>query len=257
MDVMDSVDNAASRIASAIGEPARARILYCLMDNRARTSTELAAVANVGASTASAHLDRLLRARLLKVVAQGRNRYHSLAGPEVGRILEGLSSIAGTMSPRFIPNTPDRLRAARSCYDHIAGGLGVALHDQLLRLGWLSGAGKDGAYGVSAKGMQKLGEMGIDAGALEGRRRRLAFGCLDWSERRFHLGGSLGAAILGVALGRKWLLRDLEGRGLALTPFGRQEFRRHFGIDPMAIERSVPGLQARGQPPVKAKATRR
>jgi DNA-binding transcriptional ArsR family regulator len=253
MDVMDSVDNAASTIASAIGEPARARILYCLMDNRARTSTELAAVANVGTSTASAHLDRLLRARLLKVVAQGRYRYHSLAGPEVGRILEGLSSIAGTMNPRFIPNTPDRLRAARSCYDHIAGSLGVALHDQLLGLGWISGAGKDGAYAVSAKGLKKLGEMGIDAGALDGRRRRVAFGCLDWSERRFHIGGSLGAAILGVALGRKWLLRDMAGRGLSLTPFGRQEFRRHFGMDPLAIGKSIPGPEPRGQPPMGAR----
>jgi DNA-binding transcriptional ArsR family regulator len=257
MDVMDSVDNAASTIASAIGEPARARILYCLMDNRARTSTELAAVANVGTSTASAHLERLLKARLLKVVAQGRNRYHSLAGPEVGRILEGLSSIAGTMNPRFIPNTPDQLRAARSCYDHIAGGLGVAIHDQLLGLGWISGAGKDGAYAVSAKGLRNLGEMGIDAGALEGRRRRLAFGCLDWSERRFHLGGSLGAAILGAALERKWLLRDLEGRGLALTPFGRQEFRRHFGMDALSVEINNPGPQAREQALMTSKTTHR
>src|ERR1700690_3622604 len=101
MDAMDSIDNAASKIASAIGEPARARILYCLMDDRARTSTELAAVANVGTSTASAHLDRLLKARLLKVAAQGRHRYHSLAGPEVGGILEGLSAIAGSMSRKF------------------------------------------------------------------------------------------------------------------------------------------------------------
>jgi len=257
MDVMDSIDGAASRIASAIGEPARARILYCLMDNRARTSTELAAVADVGTSTASAHLDRLLRARLLKVVAQGRNRYHSLAGPEVGRLLEGLSSIAGTMSPRFIPNTPDRLRAARSCYDHIAGSLGVALHDQLLRLGWISIAGKDGAYRISAKGRRKLREMGIDSGALEGRRRLLAFGCLDWSERRFHLGGSLGAAILGVALEKRWLARELDGRGLAPTYLGRQEFRRHFGIDATAIERNIPQPQARGQPYMKSRTPHR
>ena len=229
---MDSVDGAASKIASAIGEPARARILYCLMDDRARTSTELAAVANVGASTASAHLDRLLKARLLKVVAQGRNRYHSLAGPEVGRVLEGLSAIAGTMSPKFIPSTPTRLRAARSCYDHIAGNLGVRLHDRLLKLEWISQTGKEGVYAISAKGRGKLMEIGIDAGELEGRRRRLACGCLDWSERRSHIGGSLGAAILTLALRRKWLLRDPDGRSLATTASGRREFRRHFGIDP-------------------------
>src|SRR5580692_11806688 len=112
MDAMDSIDGAASRIASAIGEPARARMLYCLMDDRARTSTELAAVADVGTSTTSAHLDRLIKARLIRVVAQGRHRYHSLAGPEVGRVLEGLSAMAGAMSPRFIPRTPNRLRLA-------------------------------------------------------------------------------------------------------------------------------------------------
>jgi DNA-binding transcriptional ArsR family regulator len=232
MEVMDSIEGAASRIASAIGEPARVRILYCLMDNRARTSTELAAVANVGASTASAHLDRLLKARLLRVVAQGRNRYHSLAGPEVGRILEGLSIIAGSSRQGFIPSTPVRLRVARSCYDHLAGSLGVALHDQLLRLGWISQAGKDGIYAVSAKGRAKFGQIGIEIDGLEGGRRRVARGCLDWSERRFHLSGSLGEAILSHALRKRWLVREMEGRGLTPTVFGRREFRRCFGIEP-------------------------
>jgi DNA-binding transcriptional ArsR family regulator len=231
MDAMDSIDGAAARIAAAIGEPARARMLYCLMDDRARTSTELAAVAGVGTSTASAHLDRLLKARLLRVVAQGRNRYHSLAGPEVGRILEGLSALAGAQSPRFIPSTPGRLREARSCYDHIAGSVGVALHDQLLKLGWISRTGTDGAYAITPKGRGKLGGIGINAGELEAQRRRLAYGCLDWSERRSHLGGSLGAALLAVALKRRWLARELDGRGLALTTFGRQELRRHLGMD--------------------------
>ncbi len=233
MDVMDSIDGAASKIASAIGEPPRARILYCLMDDRARTSTELSAVADVGTSTTSAHLDRLVRARLLKVAAQGRHRYYSLAGPEVGRILEGLSAIAGIMSPRFIPNTPNRLRIARSCYDHIAGSLGVMLHDRLLKLGWISKAGENCTYAISAKGKVKLMEIGIDVGKLDCGRRRVAYGCLDWSERRSHIGGSLGAAILGLALKRKWLVRDLDGRGLTATAFGRQEFRRCFGIDPL------------------------
>jgi len=230
---MDSVDKAASGIASAIGEPARARILYCLMDDRARTSTELAAVADVGTSTASAHLDRLLKARLLRVAAQGRHRYYRLAGPEVGRVLEGLSALAGALSPRFIPRTPGRLRAARTCYDHIAGSLGVALHDRLLDLGWISPTGNTGAYAITDKGGVKLREIGIEVGGLSDRRRRLAFGCLDWSERRHHLGGSLGAALLGHALARRWLIRELDGRGLAATASGRREFRRHFGIDPL------------------------
>jgi DNA-binding transcriptional ArsR family regulator len=231
MDVVDSIDRAASRIASAIGEPARAKILYCLMDDHARTSTELAAVASVGASTASAHLDRLLKAHLLKVSAQGRHRDYSLAGPEVARILEVLSTLAGTVAPKFVPSTPDRLRLARTCYDHIAGSLGVRLHDHLLKMEWISEGGEDGNYSISPRGRGKLIEIGIEVGAIEIRRRRIAFGCLDWSERRSHIGGSLGAAILRLTSKRKWLIRDLDGRGLTPTAFGRQEFRRYFGID--------------------------
>jgi DNA-binding transcriptional ArsR family regulator len=231
MDVVDSIDQEASRIASAIGEPARAKILYCLMDDYARTSTELAAVASVGASTASAHLDRLLKTRLLKVSAQGRHRYYSLAGPQVARILEVLSTLAGTVSPKFVPRTPDRLRLARTCYDHIAGSLGVRLHDRLLKMEWISGSGKDANYSISRKGRGKLIEIGIEVGEIEIHRRRIAFGCLDWSERRSHIAGSLGAAILRLASKRKWLIRDLDGRGLTPTAFGRQELRRIFGID--------------------------
>jgi DNA-binding transcriptional ArsR family regulator len=227
---MDTGDKAASKIASAIGEPARARILYCLMDNRARTSTELAAVAGVGTSTTSAHLDRLLKARLLKVVAQGRHRYYSVAGPGVARILEGLVAIAGARGPRFVPGTPDRLRLARTCYDHIAGSLGVRLHDRLFALGWISKTSTEGRYSLSALGREKLKEVGIDVEELEGRRRRMAYGCLDWSERRFHMGGLLGAAILGLALKRKWLAKDLDGRGLSPTVLGQKEFHRHFGV---------------------------
>jgi DNA-binding transcriptional ArsR family regulator len=232
VDVINSIDRAASKIASAIGEPARAKILYCLMDDHARTSTELAAVADVGTSTASAHLDRLLKARLLRVAAQGRHRYYSLASPEVARVLETLSAVAGALCPKFVPSTPDRLRIARTCYDHIAGSLGVKLHDRLLKLEWISRTGRAGDYALSPKGRQKLVELGVAADELESRRRRVAFGCLDWSERRSHLGGSLGAALLRLASKRKWLVRDLEGRGLTPTAFGRQEMRRCFGVDP-------------------------
>ncbi len=232
MDVTDSIDGAASRIAAAIGEPARARILYCLMDGRARTGTELSAVANVGTSTASAHLDRLVRAHLVSVAADGRHRYYSLAGPGVAHILEGLTALAGAHRPRFIPTTPNRLRQARTCYDHIAGSLGVRLHDRLLALRWISAGGKDGAYLISAKGLRELLRIGLPAHAFEPGRRRIAYGCLDWSERRHHIAGSLGAAILKLACERKWLIRDLEGRGLSASAFGRLEFRRCFGLDP-------------------------
>ncbi len=128
----------ASGIAAAIGEPARARILYCLMDGRARTSTELAVVAEVSPSTASAHLSRLKTADLVEVLVQGKHRYYSLQGPDVAHLLEGLSVLAGARRDKFVPTTPSRLCAARTCYDHMAGSVAVALHDRFKALGWLS-----------------------------------------------------------------------------------------------------------------------
>src|ERR1700684_1032426 len=133
-----AADDAASAIAAAIGEPARARMLYCLLDVRPRTSTELAAVADVTASTASVHLQRLKTLRLVKVFAQGKHRYYSLEGDNVAAALEALSVLAGESRPAFVPSTPNRLRAARTCYDHIAGTLGVSLHERFHTLGWLS-----------------------------------------------------------------------------------------------------------------------
>ena len=152
MDV-GRTDAAVSAIAAAIGEPARARMLYCLSDGHARTSTELAVVADVTPSTASVHLQRLKAQRLVKVLAQGKHRYYSLDGANVAAALEALSVLAGGSREPFVPNTPHRLRAARTCYDHIAGTLGVALHDRFTALRWLSaGSGSDNAYDLTPTG---------------------------------------------------------------------------------------------------------
>ena len=134
MDVEDRAGSAISTIAAAIGEPARARMLCCLLDGRARTSTELAAVAGVTPSTASVHLHRLKTQRLVQVHAQGKHRYYSLEGAHVAAALEALSVLAGGTREPFVPNTPIRLRFARTCYDHIAGTLGVALNDRFKAL---------------------------------------------------------------------------------------------------------------------------
>src|SRR5579863_5533180 len=136
MDVRHHPDVAACRIAAAIGEPARASILYCLMDGRARTSTELAMVAEVTPSTASVHLGRLKTERLVKVLVQGKHHYFSLAGVQVAEALESLSVLAGHPGPSFEPSTPEPLRRARTCYDHMAGVLAVALAERMLRNGW-------------------------------------------------------------------------------------------------------------------------
>ncbi len=226
-------DGAVSRIAAAIGEPARARMLYCLSDGRARTSTELAVVAEVAPSTASVHLHKLAALRLVKVLAQGKHRYYSLEGTHVADALESLSVLAGHGSrAAFVPNTPNRLRAARTCYDHIAGSLGVSLHDCFQSKRWLATSptsGKD-SYSLMAVGVKVFASLGIDVGAAQSLRRRFAYPCVDWSERRPHLGGALGAAFLNAALKRKWLLQDLDSRSLSITSLGRRELRARFDI---------------------------
>jgi DNA-binding transcriptional ArsR family regulator len=228
---MDVNDDAVSRIAAAMGDPARLRILYCLMDRHARTSTELAVVAGVSPSTASVHLSRLKTERLVKVLAQGKHRYYSLEGPEVARVLEGLSVLAGGSQNQFVPGTPSRLRSARTCYDHMAGTLGVALHDRLMVLGWLSNGPADESYDVTAKGARALEALGLDVQGARTLRRRFAFGCLDWSERRSHVGGAMGAELLRLALKRKWVTQDLDSRALSVTTFGRREMLDRFGLD--------------------------
>jgi DNA-binding transcriptional ArsR family regulator len=214
-----------SSIAAAIGEPARARMLYHLMDGHARTSTELAIVAEVAPSTASVHLHRLELERLVKVQAQGKQRYYSLEGPQVAAVLESLTVLAGAPRKKFVPNTPNRLRAARTCYDHIAGTLGVSVHDRLHALHWLSDD-----YTLTPKGVYGLENLGVDLAATQAQRRRFAFPCLDWSERRPHLAGALGAAILQLALKRKWLTQDLDSRALSVTSLGRREMQTRFGL---------------------------
>src|SRR5580692_10695803 len=188
-------DAAVAGIAAAIGEPARARILYCLMDGHARTSTELAIVAEVSPSTASVHLNRLRTERLVNVHVQGKHRYYSLEGPNVAAALEGLSVLAGGPRDRFVPNTPSRLRAARTCYDHMAGTVGVSLHDRFKALRWLASSGKGGenGYELTSIGTRAVEALGIDLDQIHGLRRRFAYACVDWSERRPHLGGALGA----------------------------------------------------------------
>jgi DNA-binding transcriptional ArsR family regulator len=231
VNVEHQSDGAVAGIAAAIGEPARTRMLYCLLDGHARTSTELSVVVGVSPSTASVHLARLSEARLVKVQVQGKHRYYSLLGPDVGRALEGLSVLAGGAPEKFAPSTPQALRSARTCYDHIAGSLGVRLHDGMQTLGWLTAPSDPaGDYDLTGKGAKAFESLGVDLTATKGLRRRFAYACLDWSERRPHVGGSLGAALLKIALTRKWLVRDLDSRALEVTGCGRREMEKQFGI---------------------------
>jgi DNA-binding transcriptional ArsR family regulator len=231
MDVGQHHDLSVSSIAAAIAEPARVRMLYCLMDGHARTSTELAAVADVSPSTASVHLARLKQHQLVKVLAQGKYRYYSLAGRSVATALEALRVAAGGSGSKFVPTTPPHLRGARTCYDHMAGAVAVALHDRILQRGWLKARARDQkAYDLTAAGIKALGDLGVQVEETLALRRRFAFACLDWSERRAHVGGALGAALLTLALRKKWVVQDLDSRALSVTRFGKQQMSDHFGV---------------------------
>ena len=232
MNVEQLDEIAVARIAGAIGEPARARMLFCLMDGHARTSTELAIVADVATSTASAHLNRLKAEHLVRVITQGKHRFYSLDGPKVATVLEGLSVLVDQPRQKFTPNTPTRLRAARVCYDHMAGHLGVLLHDRFNQLKWLSRpANENDSYDLTLAGAKAVDALGIDVDETRKLRRRFAYACLDWSERRPHLGGALGAALLKLAMKRKWVAQDLDSRALRVTNVGRREMLARFGVE--------------------------
>lgn len=222
-------DISLSKVAAAIAEPARARILCCLLDGHARTSTELAVIAEVSPSTASAHLARLKEERLVKLVVQGKHRYYRLAGGDVGAALEALLVVAGVPRSEFKPKTPDRLRQARTCYDHMAGEIAVALHDQLAEQGWLVAVSDDNtSYDLTEQGVAQLERLGIDVTTARKLRRRFACACLDWSERRPHIGGALGAALLQYTLKRGWVEQDLDSRALNVTRNGQQKLLAAF-----------------------------
>jgi DNA-binding transcriptional ArsR family regulator len=227
-----NAENQLARIAGAIAEPARARMLCCLLDGRARTSTELSVVAEVGPSTASTHLARLKDEQLVQLLAQGKHRYYQLADANVAAALEALLVVAGLPRPAFKPNTPDRLRHARTCYDHMAGTVAVRLHDHMTAQGWLAGAssGEGSAYQLTPAGELGVRALGIDTAALRKLRRRFACPCLDWSERKPHVGGALGAAMLTLALDKGWVEQDLDSRALAVPPKGQRRMLAAFGL---------------------------
>jgi len=228
--------NRIAEIGLLVGEPARAAMLLALMDGRALTAGELAWCAGITPQTASSHLGRLSRAGLLKVEKQGRHRYHRLASPQIARMLEGIMQIAAGSAPpvRTVVSGPrdDAMRKARTCYDHFAGRLGVAITDVLIDRGMIEFG--DDAGLISDDGIGFLGRFGIDlAPATPGRRRSsrpLCRPCLDWSERRPHVAGRVGAAICSHFLERNYVRRIDGSRALSLTPPGRRMLHEMFGL---------------------------
>ena len=227
---MESASHIA-RAAALLGEPARAAMLWLLIDGRARPAGELAFAANVSAQSASGHLARLVEAELLQVETQGRHRYYRLSSHAVAHALESLAALAPRPAVRPLPasrGAPEALRYARTCYDHLAGELAVRWLEQAERKGLLARDAKN--FELTAKGEKAFRRFGVDIDALRGAKRQFACGCLDWSERRFHLGGALGAALLAHFLERRWLLKVQKSRVLQLTPQGREGLNEAFSL---------------------------
>ncbi|MDT0422576.1 MULTISPECIES: ArsR/SmtB family transcription factor [Streptomyces] len=215
-----------SVVAQALAAPARSVFCNLLMDGTARPAGELARAAGVGASTASEHLSVLVAAGLLECTASGRRRYYRLAGPEVARALEALGALTGPTPVRgYRPSRQAaRLAAARFCYDHLAGRLGVALSEAWHASGWLR-------EGLTPAGAEGFAALGVDVEAARTARRPTVRSCADWTERRPHLAGALGAAVGARFLAAGWVERHRTDRGLTVTPAGRALLADRWGID--------------------------
>ncbi|HET7881313.1 MAG TPA: helix-turn-helix transcriptional regulator [Acetobacteraceae bacterium] len=221
-----SDSNRIAATAALLGDPARANMLAALMDGRALTAKELAYAAHVTPQTASGHLAKLADGGLLAAEKQGRHRYFRLASPLVGHMLEGVMAVAGPEPPRTTTwRGGEALRTARTCYDHLAGRLAVALADALTARGHVA-LGADGGE-VTDEGKRFLDDFGA---APEPGRRVYCRPCLDWSERRPHLAGRVGSALACRCFELGWIARRRDTRAVSITDAGRTGFRDTFGI---------------------------
>jgi DNA-binding transcriptional ArsR family regulator len=225
-----------AEIAALAGDPARAAMLHGLMDGRALTASELARLAGIAPQTASGHLARMIAGGLIVAVKQGRHRYHRLAAPAVAQMMESIMQVASRLEPerprRVVGPRETALRTARTCYDHLAGHLGVALTDAMIANSFVEFATDAGL--VTDAGVQFFARIGIDTRTLAARRNKnsgplLCRPCLDWSERRPHLAGAVGAALCERCLEAGWVRRIEGTRAVAITPKGQRVFREQFG----------------------------
>jgi DNA-binding transcriptional ArsR family regulator len=211
-----------ARIATAVGDPRRIQMLALLMEGRALTAKELALGAGVEPATASSHLKRLLDDGLVEAAAQGRHKYFRFASEQVAQMVESLMRVAPRKPTSVRVSTPLPLRRARYCYDHLAGALGTGLLALMLRKDWLQVGDDAKQLTVTPRGTKALRQIGIDVEAAQARRRQFACRCLDWSERRDHLGGALGAALAQELQARRWIERRRHSREVRITAAGEE-----------------------------------
>lgn len=219
-------------VAALVGDTARATMLGALMSGQSLTGGELAYLAHVSPSTASEHLAKLVGARLVAVTRRRRFNYYRIASPLVAQMLESMKVVAALeVPPRYQPRSvhDDAMRFARTCYDHLAGRIGVAIADALVAKGYVV-LGDDGGE-VADAGAGFLANLGIDLNLKSGSRRVFCRPCLDWSERRYHIAGHVGAEICRCCLQRGWFMRERDSRALRLTPAGAAGLQASFGLD--------------------------
>ncbi|MDL5382702.1 ArsR/SmtB family transcription factor [Aeromonas hydrophila] len=216
-------------VASLIGDKARSRMLTALMGGKALTATELALEGEITAQTASSHLGKLVEGGLLSMRKQGRHRYFQLSDPAVAEVIERMLTLSVTSSPAKVRTGPrdPHLRQARICYDHLAGELGVRLFDALQQQGLLEIHGNDAR--LSQSGEIFFTGLGVNLSLLRQRKRPMCKACLDWSERRSHLAGTLGQWILDDALAQRWFVRRPDSRVIDVSDIGAKQFAKRYG----------------------------
>jgi DNA-binding transcriptional ArsR family regulator len=216
-----------TRVAQTIGDPTRIRMLTQLMDGRALTAKELSYGAGVGPATGTVHLRRLMDDALVSATTQGRHKYFRLASSDVARTIEALTALA--RPAQSAPGTLAHIRAARFCYDHLAGRIAIRIVESLAASKFITVEAK--TFQVTAKGSQSFKRLSINVEELAASRRKFAPTCLDWSERKDHIGGALGAALASRFLEEDWITRERDSRIVSITRSGRRALQRHFGIN--------------------------
>ena len=225
-----TADARIAEVAALVGDPARANILSALMGGRALTAGELVYAAGVSPQTTSGHLGKLTEGRLIACVKQGRHRYYRIASPRVAEMLEGIMAVVADSPPRHRPSSKldDAMRVARTCYDHFAGKLGVGIADALCAHGHVV-LTEDGGE-VTDSGFAFFKKFGGDLHAAQSHRRIFCRPCLDWTERRPHIGGSVGAVLAQRCFDLNWVTRVRGARSLNITAAGRRGFNDAFGV---------------------------
>lgn len=222
--------NEVAEVAALVGDPTRANILCALLDGRALTASELAFSAGISPQTASGHLAKLAGANLVQLAKQGRHRYYRLSGPQIAQMLESIVSVAASGPPRYRPRSKheEHWRKARTCYDHLAGQLGVGIAERLCTHGHLVLTDEGGDLMPSGEAV--LTRIGVDLNSARAGRRVFCRPCLDWTERRPHIGGAMGAALANRFFELGWVERMRDKRGLKITSAGERGLLEIFAL---------------------------